>query len=128
MDKNFDSWNIKKKLINTISMNKYYHARDIWWCSLGVNIGFEQDGKNDNFQRPVLIIKGISKQTCLVGPITTSPQKHKYRIFIGSVTGKNSSVVLSQIKVIDTKRLINKIGVLNKESFEIIRKSIKDLL
>ncbi|MFA6463653.1 MAG: type II toxin-antitoxin system PemK/MazF family toxin [Candidatus Paceibacterota bacterium] len=128
MDKDFENWNIEKKNIHAVSMNKYYHPRDIWWCALGVNIGFEQDGKDKDFQRPVLIVKGLSRETCLIVPLTTSPQKHKYRKTIGSVTGKTSSAVLSQIKVIDTKRLINKIAVLDQQSFETIRKSIKNLL
>ena len=42
-DKNFDTWNIKKKHVNR-GESRLYTEREIWWCSLGVNIGSEQDG------------------------------------------------------------------------------------
>ena len=128
MRKDFDKWNEKKKIAHEKSYGKVYHPRDIWWCALGVNIGFEQDGKDPNFQRPVLIIKGLSRETCLVAPLTTSKHEHRYRIYIGCVTGQESSVTLSQIRVMDTKRLINKIAMLDRDTFEIIRKSTKDML
>lgn len=126
--KNFDSWNKLKKDLHERAGNKFYHPRDIWWCSLGVNVGYEQDGKDKDFQRPVLILAGLSKETCVVLPITTSKHVHKFRINIGMCTGKDSSVILSQIKVIDTKRLVNKIAVLDETMFELIRKSTKELL
>ena len=125
--KDFDSWNLKKKNIHNMSENKLYHTRELWWSSLGVNIGAEQDGSGENYDRPVLILKGISGQTCVVLPITSSLEKHKMRIPIGKVQGKNASVIISQIRVIDTKRLIYKIGFLDKDIFIKITKTIKDL-
>ena len=126
--KDFDSWNEKKKNLHEKSEGRFYHVRDIWWCALGVNIGFEQDGSCENFLRPVLIIKGLSKKTCLVVPLTTSKREHEYRISIGSVTGKEAKVILSQIRVVDTKRLVEKIVMLDKMTFETIKKSTKDFL
>lgn len=38
------------------------------------------------------------------------------------------SVIISQIRLIDTKRLINKIGYIESALFEDIRKAVKDLL
>ena len=126
--KDFDVWSDRKKKIHESEENKLYHSRDIWWCSLGVNIGFEQDGTKVEKSRPVLILKGLSKNTCFVIPLTTSFKKHPMRIFLGEVDGKNASAIISQIRVIDTKRLFRKIKKLNKEKFEIIRKAVKDLI
>ena len=126
--KNFGIWNDKKINIHNKSKNKFYHERDIWWCSLGVNVGFEQDGKDLDFQRPVLVLKGLGPNICLVVPITTSQKYHPLRIGIGGVTGKISKAIISQIRVVDTKRFINKIAVLDMESFEIIRKTIRGFL
>jgi len=48
IDKNFDSWNEPKKLLHTsVKSNRLFHEGDIWWCSVGLNIGSEQDGKNN---------------------------------------------------------------------------------
>jgi hypothetical protein len=73
-------------------------------------------------------LRGFSKETCLVLPLTTSRFKNKYRTSIGLIADKKAKVILSQMKVIDTKRLINRIAVLDKRIFESIRKSIRDLL
>lgn len=65
MKKDFDSWNELKKSIHTEGGDKFYHARDIWWCSLGINIGTESDGKGDDYSRPILILKGFNKNSFL---------------------------------------------------------------
>jgi len=49
------------------------------------------------------------------------------RIPIGEVQNEKASVIISQIKVVDTKRLIYKIGFLDKDIFINITKTIKDL-
>ena len=126
--KDFDSWNMQKKAIHNSGKNKFYHPRDIWWCSLGINIGFEQDGTKEEKSRPVLILKGLSKNTCLVIPLTTSAEQHPMRIFLGVVDNKKASAIISQMRVVDTKRLFRKIGILNKEKFEEIRKTVKGLI
>jgi mRNA-degrading endonuclease toxin of MazEF toxin-antitoxin module len=128
MQKDFDSWNNQKKNIHNVRENKLYHTRELWWASLGINIGSEQDGSGENYDRPVLILKGLSQQTCIILPLTSSTEKHKMRIPIKKVQNKEASVVISQIRVIDTKRLIYKIGFLDKDIFDNIRKIIKDLL
>ncbi len=120
--KDFDNWNSQKKTIHNQGENKFYHPRDIWWCHLGLNVGFEQDGKDKDFERPVLVLKSFGKNICLIVPLTTSPAKHKYRVQIGLIEEKQATVILSQIKIIDTKRFVEKIGVLEKHLFEEIQK------
>jgi len=112
--KNFDKWNRERKSIETSKGIIFYHTREIWWCSLGINVGFEEDGTGKNFDRPVLILRGISRNTCIVVPLTTSKEQHKMRIDVGLVNGKVAKALISQIKVIDTKRLIRKVGSLNE--------------
>ena len=128
MKKDFDKWNKIKTEIHENEVGKFYHTREIWWCSLGENIGFEQDGNGAEYQRPVLILKGLSKNTCLIIPLTTSSNKHPMRVSVGMVEGKEASVIISQMRVIDTKRFINKIGFADKNIFEVIRKIVKDTL
>ena len=128
MKKDFDSWNEKKKKINNRHNPPFYHTRELWWCSLGVNVGFEQDGSGEEDSRPVLILTALSKETFIGIPLTTSPSVHKLRPSIGLVEDKEAHALLSQIKVIDTKRLIRKIGQLDKKIFEHIRKTAKDML
>jgi mRNA-degrading endonuclease toxin of MazEF toxin-antitoxin module len=126
--KNFDNWNKKKKRLHSRADAPFFHTREIWWCSLGVNIGFEQDGSGEEYYRPVLVLKGMSKQTCFVIPLTASSKPHPLRPSIGIIEGKQARALLSQMRLIDSKRLIRKVGYLNKEVFGRIRKAVKDIL
>lgn len=128
MKKDFDGWNQKKKRLHDRDEAPFFHAREIWWCSLGVNIGFEQDGANSEYSRPVVILKGMSRQTCFVIPLTTSLNNHPLRPSVGSIKGKLARALLSQMRLIDAKRLIKKIGYLNEKVFMRIRKAAKDML
>lgn len=128
MEKDFDKWNIKKKELHNRADVPFFHEREIWWCSLGINIGFEQDGSGDECRRPVLVLKGLSKKTFLAVPLTTSIKSHLMRPSIGKVEGEEARALISQIRVIDTKRLVRKIGYLDKEVFERMRKTVKDML
>jgi len=128
MKKDFDGWNEQKKNLEKRQTSPFCHERELWWCTLGMNIGFEQDGSDTEYRRPVLILKGLSKQTCLIIPLTTSTHKHKLRPAVGLVEDKEACALLSQIKVIDTKRLVRKIGVLDRKIFDDIRKTVKDIL
>ncbi|MCK4386690.1 MAG: type II toxin-antitoxin system PemK/MazF family toxin [Candidatus Pacebacteria bacterium] len=126
--KDFDLWNSRKKQVHNFGKNTFYKQREIWWCDLGVNIGFEQDGGKNN-RRPVLVLKGFSREVCLVVPLTTSHKKeNKYYFKIGKIGKQKASVVISQVRLIDTKRFISRIEIMHKKTFEEIRKAIKNLI
>jgi len=57
MPKDFDCWNEIKKGIDGREKIIFCNKREIWWCSLGLNVGVEEDGKNQLFKRPVLVVK-----------------------------------------------------------------------
>lgn len=48
MQKAFDDWNELKKKLDQNWRQPYVHHREVWWCSLGQNIGAEIDGKNES--------------------------------------------------------------------------------
>lgn len=127
ISKDFDSWNEQKKIVDSRNL-KFYHPQEIWWCSLGLNIGFEQNGKGEYYHRPVLILRAFSKHVCLVIPLSTSKKENKYYLPIGIIEGKESFAIISQLRLIDVRRLINKIITIDKDVFEIIRKAAKEIL
>ncbi|NCS98937.1 type II toxin-antitoxin system PemK/MazF family toxin [Candidatus Parcubacteria bacterium] len=127
MLKDFDEWNKVKKNVNAYNNRRYYKAREIWWCKLGINIGFEQDGTGKEFDRPVLVIKRFNKDISIVAPLTTSNKNNKYYISIGKIGGKNAKVIISQIKLIDTKRFYKREAILDKETFNLIKKTIRNM-
>src|SRR5581483_7897601 len=113
MYKDFNSWNERKKFIQYSHKNKSCQEGQMWWCAFGMNIGFEQEG-----ERTALILKCFSNQTCLVVPLTTSENSHPMRIPLGVINGEKISAIISQMRVVDTKRLINLASYLDKEIFE----------
>ena len=127
MKKDFDGWNeIKKK--TDAEQSRLYTVREIWWCRLGVNVGTEQHGSGEWYVRPCVIIRGFGPDACLVVPLTTSGREHSLRLSVGIVDGKEARANLSQLRVIDTRRLERKIGFLEKEIFTKLRKAVRDLL
>jgi hypothetical protein len=71
-EKDFDKWIILKKSLETSSAKKYAHAGEIWWCSLGLNLGVETNGKNESFERPVVIMKRYNNESFVMLPPTNS--------------------------------------------------------
>lgn len=107
---------------------KYYNEWEIWWCYFGQNIWDEENGKNEYFKRPVVILKKFNKNIALVIPTSTKIKEwNKWYIPI-SYHEKKYSVLISHLKTIDTKRLEKKIVTLSHEDFsdlqDVVRKSI----
>lgn len=127
MNKNFDEWNKIKKLTQA-EKPRLYTVREVWWCRLGVNIGTEQDGSGALFLRPAIILRGFGPDACLVAPLTTSTREHPLRVSVGVIDGRQARVNLSQLRVVDTRRLVEKIGFLEIGIFANIRKIARDLL
>ena len=124
--KDFDGWNEIKKEIHSNGENKFYQPRDIWWCSMGLNVGTESDGKGREYKRPIVAIKGFNKESFLGIALTGRKLEGKYYLFLGKVEDREASANLSQIRIFDTKRLVKKIGKLERNKFdELIDRIIK---
>ena len=106
----------------------FYHEREIWWCSIGLNVGFEADGKGNSFARPVLIIKDFNHATFWCLPVTTHIKKGAYHVNVDLDDGILRQVVLSQLRVLDAKRLRRKIGVIDEKAFYEIKTAIAKFL
>ena len=128
MQKDFDGWNAQKKQLDARHSAPFCHERELWWCALGVNVGSEQDGSGAGRSRPVLVLKHLSRDTFLAVPLTTSSRGHPLRVAVGMVDGKAAQALLSQLRVVDTRRLVRKIGSLDKQMFGRIRNAVKDVL
>ena len=133
MQKNFQKWHQKKEAINNISKPPFFHERDIWFCHLGVNVGFEQDGRGDDFLRPVVIIRKFNNQIFWTVPLTKAGRKinrktEKYYFSFSFISNVQSVAILSQIRLIDAKRLGRHIGVMAEDQFRELTKKLKALM
>lgn len=118
MEKNFDKWNESKKKLHGENIAPFYHEREIWWCSIGVNVGFEQDGTGNNFDRPIVVIRGFNKSTFFGIGLTGKKKVGKYYFYLGKIEDRDATAVLSQVRLLDSKRLVRKIGLLDEVQFE----------
>lgn len=118
-EKDFDSWNQEKKMVDrkVVSKSLFFHSREIWWCNTGLNIGVEVNGKNKNFDRPMLIVKKFNADLIWVLPLVSRGKTNPYYYTLNHETIQ-SSVVLSQIKAISTKRLLRRLGIISQSDFE----------
>lgn len=126
--KRFRAWHkIKFKIHHNKNVPAGYKERDIWWMSLGHNVGTEEDGKGDMFNRPVLVVKGFSRYQFWGVPLSTTEKTGiYYHQFV--VNGKVSSALLSQLRVFDTKRLISKYGMASQKDQDAIKQKLIDFL
>jgi mRNA-degrading endonuclease toxin of MazEF toxin-antitoxin module len=126
--KRFRAWHkLKYKIHFNDNIPAGYKEREIWWVSLGNNVGVEEDGKGDMFNRPVLIIRGFSKYQFWGVPLSTTAKTGKY-YYKFVVNGKVSTALLSQLRVLDTKRFINKYGMVNTRDFTALKRKLKEFL
>jgi len=124
----FVKWvKLKVRIHTSDEINFYFKEREIWWASLGANVGHEQDGKNENFERPVLVLKKFNKHMLWVLPLTSKNKAGKYYHQF-EYEGELYSVILSQIRTISSKRLIRKSSVISKKDFEDTREKIKQFI
>jgi mRNA interferase MazF len=95
--------------------------------SAGLNVGVEADGKNENFERPMVIIKKFNADMVWVLPLTTKDKKNEYHFKLTHEV-VTSWVILSQVKTISTKRLLRKIGSVSKADMITIVSKVQSLL
>ena len=132
--KDFDNWNKLKKETDLSIRKVDAYPREVWWCSLGVNIGVEADGKNENHERPVLVMKVYTQESMLVLPMNGRARKDRFHIAIkiketnretGEEFNKTVFTKLTQARVISNKRLLRKVDVINQETFAKVQESFR---
>jgi len=136
MKKDFKKWHNKKALINERENRPGFHEREIWWCAIGVNVGFEQDGGGEDFLRPVIVFRKFNNEILWGIPLTQTRKNTVFYFQFNIVQfedGKEvkkilSTAILSQIRLIDASRLSHKLGDIGSVNFESLKKKLKALL
>lgn len=95
---------------------------DIWWCSLGVNLGEEMFGKGAKFTRPVLVFRKFTSNSFLGLPITKQEKEGSWYVEI-TIHREKRWVMLNQARVLDKKRLTNRIGALDNKDFQKVQEA-----
>ena len=123
MDRDFDRWNgIKKPPTLRTKQRGSIFAKEKFGGSGWANIGYETDGKSREFTRPVIVVKKYNQYSFLALPLTTATKPNPYRLPIGVVDGRQAFATLSQLRNIDSKRLVKKIAHLDADILAAIKK------
>ena len=123
MEKDFDGWHGLKQKLDVRRSSPLFHEREIWWCSMGINIGFEVYGKGNVFTRPVLIVRKFSPSTFLGVPLSTKTKDNEYYYPI-TFKGKTTRAVFDQVRTMDGRRLADKIVKLPENQFDTIKAAL----
>lgn len=127
MEKDFDTWNEKKKWLDKNKRDLLFKEDEIWWCSLGVNVGEEVYGKGKDFRRPVVILKKLSHNSCIVMPTSTQKREGSWYHHL-RVQNKDRFVLMHQTRFISANRLSVRESALSRDEFSALKKSIAGLL
>ena len=124
----FVEWTRLKIKLHTVDRDIYFREGEIWWASLGVNIGHEQDGKNENFERPILVLKKFNQHVLWAVPLTSQIKENNPYYFKYILGGEAYAAVISQLRLVSSKRLRRKIGMFLDNDYKKVREEIKKLI
>ena len=119
--KRFLEWiGLKEKLHETNHRPPHVSERDMWWASVGENIGSEMNGKSARFSRPVLILKKLAHGFYLVAPTTTQRRDGTWYVHV-RLSDQDEFVCLNQVRTIDYRRLHSKLGQIDTDNFKTVK-------
>ena len=121
----FDLWNKNKKIIEKVTKLKTFREREVVFINMGKNIGYEQDGKGQEFLRPVLVYKKFNRDQFLGFALTSQKKEGKFYVEIHH-GGRTSYVILSQLRTYSVRRIKYKTEkqITNKKMKEVHKKFV----
>lgn len=127
MEKDFDGWNEKKKELDQRREKFFFKDGEIWWCSVGLNIGSESCGKGNTFRRPVLVLRKLSATQFIGIPLSTQPKKGSWFTSV-VVNGVSQYVLLYQIRMFNVNRFQRRFASLEEVDFIHVKQKLEALL
>jgi len=119
--KKFKQWSfLKQKIHYSRKLIPLITEGEVWWCSIGTNIGSEVDGKSYKHTRPILIFKKFSHDSFLGIPATSQKKTGSWYV---SITFQNKEIIfiLNQLRSYSAKRLTDRMGMLDEDDFRKIK-------
>jgi mRNA interferase MazF len=122
--RDYHDWNLRKQKLENQHEIPEFSERDVWYASVGTNIGNEIDGKNKYYERPVVVLRKYDKNLFFGVPLTsrryTNNWYHKLR--------NGSYAVLIQCRIFSSKRLQRRKGRLTSGEFNQLRLRLLDII
>jgi toxin protein, putative len=128
----FDKWNEVKKELEQRTGTGVANG-EVYWLSVGQNLGSETYGKGADFKRPVLVLNKVYIKNYInafIGVPLSSKASQKSGCLYHKFTDKQGIkqvALLAQIRLFDTKRVISNANIsVLKADFEKIKIKVKD--
>lgn len=128
MEKDFDNWNSIKKDIHKKQKIIGFSQYEIIFMEIGVNVGFKQDGKGNEFLRPVLVYKKFNNRVFIGIPLTSKAKYDKFHFEFEYKRRKRSFAILSQLRLFNIKRAKYKDGKISKGNFKMLQEKLVSLI
>ncbi len=128
MYEKFLHWIQRKYTLHSRKYVPSFRERDIFWSSLGENIGSEENGKWTEYTRPVLIVRKFNRNLFL-GILLSSKTKSENPFYVSITLGwENISAMTSQLRILDAKRLHKRIWTLDSSDFRKVLENIRSTI
>jgi len=126
----FNKWNEVKINVDEEERKKFYvNSREVWNVYLWKNIWYESFWKGDLFTRPVLVIKIVWSVVFVATMTTVWKDENKFYFKLDKkYFEKDSYITLSQVKILDKKRFIERIWKIDTDEFIEIKNNLKQIL
>jgi mRNA interferase MazF len=126
--KNFIAWFKLKPELNFKSHHPpLFKDGQIWWCSIGENVGGEISGKGEYFRRPMLVVRKLDKYSFIGVPLTSQVKTGTW-YFNVKVKTKDNYSILTQVRHVDYRRMDKILGTVNSAELVRIRESLSNLI
>jgi hypothetical protein len=125
----FNKWNKIKQRVHVSEKRVFFpHESEVWMCTFGKNIGYEQNGSGENFSRPVLIVKKFNSHMFWVAPLSTKQKNLDFYFNFTDPERNEVSVILAQLRLISAKRLSRKMYELDPSYFRSVKGILRGFL
>lgn len=115
-----EEWCKLKSTLSGKDSRVIFKQQEVWWCSVGVNLGEEALGKGSLFTRPVLVLKKFTASSFLGLPLTSQAKSGTWYVEI-RLHGNKNWVMLNQARMFDRKRLVDRLGTLDDATFNFVK-------
>lgn len=120
---NFDQWNLLKKSLDKNETKVLFKEGEIWWASIGQNIGEETYGKGSKFMRPVIIFRKLSGTACIAIPLTSKERVGTW-YFKFEVDEVVRYAMMHQSRILSTKRFESRMATIPEKDFKELKNAV----
>ena len=80
-------------------------------------------GKNEDFERPVLVLRKFNRDSVLAVPLSSRVKDNPYHVQFQH-KGETAAAVISQIRLVSTKRLLRRMYRMDSGIFRTIQRAV----